>query len=58
MWTCDGGLWHYEMWNCEWVLVVDKCVVNTWCEITCVVSYELYNNPISVYLEKSVDVEC
>jgi len=31
----------------------DKCVFNTWCDITCIVSYELYNNPTSVYLEKS-----
>jgi len=36
----------------------DKCVVNTWCDITCIVSYELYNNPTSVYLEKSVDAQC
>ena len=43
---------HYEKWNCEWVLVVDKCVVNTWCEITCVVSYELYNTRPALSWEK------
>ena len=36
----------------------DKCVVNTGCGITCIVSCELYNNPTSVYLEKSVDAQC
>ena len=40
------------MWNCEQVLVVNKCVVNTWCDNTCVVSCELYNNLISVDIEK------
>ena len=37
-------------------MVVNKYVVNTWCDITCVVSCELYNNSIGVYLEKSVYV--
>jgi len=35
-------------------MVVNKCVVNTWRDNTCVVSYELYNNPTSVYIEKSI----
>jgi len=31
-----------------------KYVVNAWCDNTCVVSCELYNNSTGVYLEKSV----
>ena len=34
-------------------MVVNECVTNTCSDITYLVSYELYNNPISVYLEKS-----
>ena len=34
---------------------MNKCVVNTLCDNTCVVSYELYNNPTGVYLEKNVN---
>ena len=33
-------------------MVVNECVINTCSDITCLVSYELYNNPTSVYLEK------
>ena len=43
-----------KLWT--WNLVVNKCVINTWGDITCVVSYELYNNPTSVYFEKNVYV--
>ena len=35
-------------------MIMNKCEVNTWCGITCVLSCKLYNNPIGVYLEKSV----
>ena len=52
--TCDCGLWDVKLWR--WDIVVNKCLVNTWCDNNCVVSYELYNNPIGVYLEKSVYV--
>ena len=45
-----------KLWT--WDLVVNKYVVNTWCDNTCVVSYELYNNPTSVYLEKNVYAQC
>ena len=31
---------------------MNKCVVNTLCDITCVMSCELYNNPTSVDIEK------
>ena len=31
-------------------------MVNTWYDITCVLSCELYNNPTGVYLEKNVYV--
>ena len=33
---------------------MNKCVVNTWGDITCIVNYELYNNLIGVYNEKNV----
>ena len=36
---------------------VNKCLVNTWCDITCVVNYELQNNPTDVYLEKNIYVQ-
>ena len=35
-------------------MVVNNCVIDTWCDITYVVSCELYNNPTDVYLEKIV----
>ena len=35
-------------------MIMNKCMINTWCDITCVVSYELYNNLTGVYLEKNV----
>ena len=43
------------MLNCRheiWLWI--KCVINIWCDITCVVSCELYNNSSDVYLEKIV----
>ena len=52
---CDDRFWHCEMlklWT--WNLVVNKCVVNTWGDITYVVSCEWYNNSTGVYFEKSV----
>jgi len=49
-------LWDVKLWT--WDLVVNKCVFNTWCDNTCVMSCELYNNPTSVYLEKSVYAQC
>jgi len=33
-------------------------VVNTWCDSTCVVSCELYNNLTGVYIEKRVYAQC
>ena len=42
------------MLNCRQEMVVNKCVINTWCDNTCVMSCELYNNSIGVYLERSV----
>ena len=39
-----------KLWT--WNLIVNKCVVNTWSDIICVMSCELYNSPIGVYLEK------
>jgi len=41
-----------KLWT--WNLVVNKCVVNTWGDITYVVSCEWYNNSTGVYFEKSV----
>ena len=41
-----------KLWT--WYLVVNKCVVNIWCGITCVLTYELYNNLIGVHLEKNI----
>ena len=38
-------------------MVVNKCMVNTCGDITCVVSCELYNNMIGVYLKKNVYVQ-
>ena len=35
-------------------MVVDKYVINTWCENVCVMSCELHNNATGVYLEKNV----
>ena len=35
-------------------MIVNKCVVNTRCDITCVVSCELYSNPTDICHEKSV----
>ena len=34
-------------------MVVNEYVINTWCNIIYVVSCELCNNPIGIYLEKS-----
>ena len=56
MWWWIMTLWDVKLLT--WDLVVNKCVVNTWCENTCIVSFELYNNPTSVYLEKSVYAQC
>ena len=59
MYTCGGGLGRCDMlklWS--WNLVVNKCVVNTWYDNTCVVSCELYNNLTGVYLEKNVYAQC
>ena len=33
-------------------MVVNDSVIDICCDITCLVSYELYSNPTSVYLEK------
>jgi len=41
-----------KLWT--WDMVVNKCMVNTLCDITCVLSCELYNNSTGVYLETSV----
>ena len=49
-------LWDVKLWT--WDLVVNECVVNTWCKNTCVLSCELYNNLTSVYLKKSVFAQC
>ena len=45
-------LWDVKLWI--WDMIVNKCMVNTWSDNTCVVSCELYNNPTNVYLEKNV----
>ena len=37
---------------------MNKCVVSTSCDDNCVVSCELDNNPIGVYLEKNVYAQC
>ena len=39
-------------------MVVNECVIDICSDIICHVSYELYNNPTSVYLEKNVYVQC
>jgi len=49
-------LWDIKLWT--WDLIVNKCIFNTWCDNTCVMSCELYNNSISVCLEKSVYLQC
>ena len=54
MWWWIVTLWDVKLWT--WDMVMNKCVVNTWCDITCVASCELYNNLTGVYLEKSVYV--
>ena len=56
MWRWIVTLWDVKLWT--WDLIVNKYVVNTWCDNTCAASYELYNNPTSVYLEKSVYAQC
>ena len=52
MWWWIVTLWDVKLWT--WNLVVNKCLVNTWYDITCVLNCELYNNLTGVYLEKSV----
>ena len=44
--------WDVKLWI--WDMVVIKRLVNPWCDITCVMNYELYDNPIGVYIDKSV----
>ena len=53
-WTCDGGLWHCEMLNYGHEIWLWISVINTLCDNTYAMSCELYNNPTTVYLEKSV----
>jgi len=52
MWWWIVTLWDVKLWI--WNMVVNKCLVNTWCDVTCVVNCELYNNLTGVYLEKNV----
>ena len=51
MWWWIVTLEGVKLWT--WDMIVNKCVVNTWCDITCILSCELHNNPTGVYLEKS-----
>jgi len=50
MWWWIVTLGGVKLWTLD--MVVNKYVVNTWCDITCVLSCKLYNNTIVVYLEK------
>ena len=52
MWWWIVMLGSVKFWT--WDMVVNECVVNTWCDIICILSCELYNNPTGVYLEKNV----
>ena len=52
MWWWIMMLGGVKLWT--WDMVVNKCMVSTWFDITCVLSCELYNNSIGVYLEKNV----
>jgi len=56
MWWWIVKLWDVKLWT--WDLILNKCVVNTWCKNTCIVNYELYNNRTSIYLEKIVYTQC
>ena len=54
MWWWIVTLWDVKLWI--WNMIVNKCVINTWCDNTCVISWELDNNSAGVYLEISVYV--
>ena len=48
--------WDVKLWT--WDMIVNECVVNTWCDNTCFVICELYNNSTGVYFEKREKCLC